>query len=148
MIVGLFHLVLYFLAGLSFGHHVAAELARDDDYGAGEQAAFFKIANQTRDRAVDGLLHRLGPDMSVLVRVPVTERNVLGGDFDEANAVFHETAREQAAEPKSPGVVCVIRFLGLECEIECFRRRRLEQSIRIVQRTHADSRADSRCRRA
>ena len=95
--------------------------------------------------------------MAVLVRVPVQERNVLGGDLDIAGAGLGQAPRQQAAQTEAPsicphicaepvlgGVEAVARFVAgdvfadilqrLERQVEGLGRRRTEQAIGIVQR--------------
>ena len=82
-----------------------------------------------RERGVDLLLHRLRALMAALVRVPVAEGDVFGGDLDVARAGFDQTARQQAALTEPAGVVGVVGAARLERQVERLRGRRGQQAI-------------------
>ena len=72
--------------------------------------------------------------VAVLVRIPVAERDVLGGDFDVARARLDQAPRQQAALPEAAGVVNVEALARLEREVERLGRGRGQQPVGRVQR--------------
>ena len=48
--------------------------------------------------------------MPVGMRVPVQEGDVLGGDFNESGAVFHQAPCQQTTTAKATGVVNGLHF--------------------------------------
>ena len=108
-------LVACLAAGDAFDHHVAAELAGDDDEGAVEHLSLLEVADQTGDRPVDLLLEFGQGLMAVLVGVPVDEGDVFGGHLDEAGTGFRHAAGEQAAAAEAAVAVGFERFLRLSC---------------------------------
>ena len=109
----------------AFRHHVAAKLARQYDECTVQQAAFLEIQHQLRYRRINFALHRYSPLVSILVRVPMPERDVFGRHFNKSNTSFDQPPSQQTAQPESPGVIRFDRLRGLKREIERFRGGRL-----------------------
>ena len=59
--------------------------------------------------AIDLLLHPDQAFVAVLMRVPVEERDVLGGDLDVARPRLDQPSRQQAAEPESAHHLALVR---------------------------------------
>ena len=129
-------LVLDGLVGLSLDHHVAAELTGEDDQRSIEQAAFFEVEDQLRDGRVDHALELRHTCVTILVRIPVLKGNVLRRDLDEARSGFDQTAGQEATASEPSGVVDVEFLLGLERQVERLGRRRCQQAIGVVHRSH------------
>src|SRR5690606_23085847 len=103
---------------LALLHHVAAELARENDEGAIEQAALLEIEHELGHGAVDRLLHVDDLLVAVLVGVPVQERNVLGGHLNEARAGLDEPPRQEAAQPETLHVGLLVAAVAHEVASE------------------------------
>src|SRR5216684_4979681 len=133
--VGHFHLILHRLVRLTLLHHVAAELAGQQDDGAVQKSTRFEVANELENRGIDLLLHSDRPLMAVFMRIPILEWNVFRGYLDEPRSRFCKTARQQTPQTERPGVVNVITGLRFEREIESFGRRRIKQTVRRIHRS-------------
>ena len=72
--------------------------------------------------------------MTIVVRVPVEERDVFGRDLNVARARLDQTPGQQAALPEAARVVGVIGSLRLQGEIECLSGGRAEEAVRVVER--------------
>jgi hypothetical protein len=123
-----FHL----LVGLAFGDHVPAELAGEDDQRAIEQSAFLQIENKLRDGSVDLALHVDSPLVSTFMGIPVAERNIFRGDFNEAGSGLRQAPRQQATEAETAGVVACVALLGLKRQIERLGGRRIHQAAGVL----------------
>src|SRR5260370_1349420 len=133
--VGHFHLILHGLVRLTLLHHIAAELAGQQDDGAVQKSTRFEVANELGNGGIDLLLHSDRALMTVLVRIPILERNVFRGYLDESRSRFSKTARQQTPQTERPGVVNVITGLRFERKIESFSRRRIKQTVRRIHRS-------------
>lgn len=102
----------------AFDHHVAAELAGDDDEGAVEHAALFEVPDELGDGEIDLRLDALDRFVTFFVSVPSFEGLVFGGDFDEASTGFGEAAREEAALAKAALTVWGGGFFGFLGEVK------------------------------
>src|SRR5260370_988927 len=78
------------------------------------------------------LIHAHCGLISILVRVPVPERDVFRSDFNESSASLGESARQQTSKSEPAGVIGVIALLRLERQIERLGGRRFQQAMRIV----------------
>ena len=94
-------------------HHVAAELAGQDDQACGRAGRAVPGPESTARSAGRSLLHLHRGRVAVLVRVPVQERDVFRRHFDEARPGLGQPAGQQAAEPEAAGVVFVVALLRL-----------------------------------
>src|SRR5438045_3305107 len=78
------------------------------------------LPNQLRDSRFDQLFHRRRAFVTVLVAVPVDERNVFGVDLDVARARLDQPPCEQTSLAEPSRVVRVERPLRFERQVECF----------------------------
>ncbi len=96
----------------AFDHGVAAELGSDYDECSVEEAPRLEVSNECRDRQVDFFVHSDESFVSAAVCIPVKERHVFGGHFDEPRAVFDQASCEEAAASEPACVIfCVAVFL-------------------------------------
>ena len=72
--------------------------------------------------------------MTIVVRVPVEERDVFGRDLDVARAGLDQPPGQEAALPEAARVVGVIGSLRLQSEVEGFGGGRAEEAVRVVER--------------
>src|SRR5258708_16880797 len=100
--VGHLHLILHRLVRLTLLHHIAAELAGQQDDGAVQKSTRFEIANELGNGGIDLLLHSDRALMTVLVRIPILKRNVFRGYLDESRPHFRTTARQQPPQTHTP----------------------------------------------
>ena len=73
--------------------------------------------------------------MPILVSIPIAKWNVFRGDFDEPGASFRQSPRQEATQAEPAGIVGVIDFLRFERKIERLGRRRIQESMSILNLT-------------
>ncbi len=136
--IGHGHLIFDLQAWFTFEHHVAAEFAGQDDKRAVEQASGFKVFNEESDGSVDHFFQIDRAGVTVIVGVPVFERDVFAGYLDEPCAGFDKPAGEQTTQSESSGVVGVVRFPGFQRQIERFCGLGSQQTVRIIKARSSD----------
>jgi len=97
-----------------------------------EQAAKFQIADELCDGGIDFGMHTSERLVSVGVSIPMQERDVFGGDFDEAGTGFDESAGQQAAASEASGVVNAAGIFRFQLDIKGVAIAGTEQSPCVV----------------